>query len=95
MKLSLIFLGLAFLFFIPERATAYPAYIGTGYSSCLTCHYNPLGNGPINPYGRAVQATEMAGNLFGRDLEELANNSGFVFGPLPDGLQFQGSFRGL
>lgn len=37
----------------------------------------------------------MSGNLFARELEELATNSSFVFGPLPEWLQMQGSFRGL
>lgn len=95
MRYFSFFIGVIFFFFFETRCFSYPAYIGTGYASCLTCHYNPLGNGPVNPYGRAVQATEMSGNLFGRDLEELATNSGFVFGPLPEWLQLQGSFRGL
>lgn len=95
MKLSQIIFVIFFAAFSSKEARAYPAYIGSGYASCLTCHYNPIGNGPINPYGRAVQATEMAGNLFGQDLESLADSSGFLYMTLPEWLQLQGSYRGL
>ncbi len=95
MKLYPFLLAVFFLGVSANRAVAYPAYIGTGYGSCLTCHYNPMGNGPINPYGRAVQATEMAGNLFGQDLESLSETSGFLYMTLPEWLNLQGSFRGL
>lgn len=95
MKLFLSFITFALFFCFEKKALSYPAYIGTGYASCLTCHYNPLGNGPINPYGRAVQATEMAGNLFGQDLESLGETSGFLYLTLPDWIQLQGSYRGL
>ncbi len=59
---------------------AYPQYIGLQYTSCLTCHYNPLGNGPINDYGRGVAATAIAGR-WGVDEdtseEALVKNSAF------------------
>jgi hypothetical protein len=45
------------------QALAYPQFIGMQYTSCLTCHYNPMGNGPINDYGRGVSATGIAGRL--------------------------------
>jgi len=80
---------------LSRQVQAYPAYISYGYASCRTCHYNPLGNGPINSYGRAVQATEISGNLFGAEPEALANHSAFVFGPLPEWLQLQLNYRGL
>lgn len=55
--------GLVFLILLSWSPTsfAYPHYIGLQYTSCLTCHYNPLGNGPINDYGRGVAATAIAG----------------------------------
>ncbi len=47
----------------PTLAQAYPQYIGLQYTSCLTCHYNPQGNGPLNDYGRGVGATAIAGRM--------------------------------
>ena len=78
-----------------SKGLSYPAYISYGYASCRTCHFNPLGNGPISSYGRAVQATEISGNLFGAEPEALANHSGFILGPLPEWLQLQLGYRGL
>lgn len=37
--------------------SAYPNFIGFSYQSCMTCHYNPHGNGPLTDYGRALSAT--------------------------------------
>lgn len=76
-RLCLIF-GL--LFFI-TKAHAYPQFIGYKYSSCLTCHYNSHGNGPINDYGRALWSAEIAGRLMaGKKTteEQLSNSSGFL-----------------
>jgi hypothetical protein len=64
------------------KAMAYPNFIGKGYQACLTCHYNPFGNGPLNDYGRAVGATAIADRLFvSKDTsdEELGERSGFLF----------------
>lgn len=73
---SLIFF---YLLFIPN-SWAYPEFIGYGYSSCLTCHYNGQGNGPLNDYGRALWASEIAGRAFAgnKSDEELAAQSGFL-----------------
>lgn len=50
-----------------------------GYSSCVTCHYNSGGGGPLNDYGRALSATEIADNMFGPDdPDALAKQSGFL-----------------
>lgn len=67
-----------------DRASAYPEFIGYKYGSCLTCHYNGLGNGPLNDYGRALWASEIAGRLFsgGRSAEQLGEASG-VLGSKP------------
>ncbi len=68
-------------------AFSYPSFIGYGYSSCITCHYNGHGGGALNDYGRALYATEIAA----RDIysektteEEIAGDSGFLLSkPLP------------
>lgn len=69
-----------FLFAVAERVSAYPEFIGYKYSSCLTCHYNGHGNGPLNDYGRALFAAEIAGRAlaFGRSDEQLGESSGFL-----------------
>lgn len=68
------------LLFFAATAQAYPQFIGYKYSSCLTCHYNSQGNGPINDYGRAVWASEIAGRLGAgkTSAEELGESSGFL-----------------
>lgn len=70
-----------FLLSISNRVEAYPEFIGYKYSSCLTCHYNGHGNGPLNEYGRALFAAEIAGRAlaFGRSDEQLGEASG-IFG---------------
>ncbi|HMN69062.1 MAG TPA: hypothetical protein PKC28_11030 [Bdellovibrionales bacterium] len=75
----LFILGVLALFNSPS-AWAYPEFIGYKYSSCVTCHYNGHGNGPINDYGRALWATEIAGRALalGRTPEELGEASGFL-----------------
>lgn len=76
-KLSLLFVPLNILM---SDALAYPQYIGLQYTSCLTCHFNPLGNGPLNDYGRGVAATAIAGRLgVGNDVseEDLVRRSAF------------------
>lgn len=68
------------LFFLSLAAHAYPHFIGYKYSSCVTCHYNTQGNGPLNDYGRALWATEIAGR-FGagkKTAEQLGMSSGFL-----------------
>lgn len=60
---------------------SYPQYIGYGYNSCLTCHYNPEGNGPLNDYGRAISATAIAARWFQEPSmteEQLGKQSGFL-----------------
>ncbi|MBC7537567.1 MAG: hypothetical protein H7281_02005 [Bacteriovorax sp.] len=50
--------------FLGSKAYAYPHFISLGYNSCITCHYNPFGNGPINDYGRSVSGTAIASRDF-------------------------------
>lgn len=80
-------------------AIAYPHFVGIGYTSCITCHYNPFGNGPLNDYGRALSATAVSARWMNSDFtseEELANSSGFL-ASRPDNNWFRPSFdyRGL
>lgn len=62
-------------------AQAYPEFIGYGYKSCLTCHWNGHGSGPLNDYGRGVWASEIASrSLYPKSwkLEDLSASSGFL-----------------
>lgn len=78
---------------------AYPNYIGHGYNSCISCHYNPFGNGPINDYGRAVSATAIAARSFydeNKPEEQLGNEAGFFFKqPTNKYIRPSLSYRGL
>ncbi|UOF01612.1 hypothetical protein [Bdellovibrio reynosensis] len=70
-----------FSFLFISQAQAYPDFIGYSYSSCITCHYNGLGGGALNDYGRALFATEItARDIFPdrREEEEIAAMSGFL-----------------
>lgn len=64
----------------PFQAHAYPEFIGYKYASCLTCHFNSHGNGPLNDYGRALWSAEIAGRLWsgGQTDEQLGEASGFL-----------------
>lgn len=64
MKHFLLFGTVLATFFYRNEAVAYPHFISHGYNSCITCHYNPFGNGPINDYGRAVSGTAIASRDF-------------------------------
>lgn len=71
------------LFSVLVSATtlAYPDFIGYGYASCLTCHYNGQGGGPLNDYGRALWSAEIASRaLYPKSMsdEEIAAQSGFL-----------------
>ncbi len=74
------------IFSLTETTWAYPEFIGYKYSSCLTCHYNANGNGPLNDYGRALWSAEIAGRLFAgkKTDEQLGESAGFLGSkPLP------------
>lgn len=78
----LLFLILLLQNVIFSNAVAYPNFIGHGYNSCITCHYNPNGNGPINDYGRAVSGTAIGSRLFydeNKPEELIGKESGFFF----------------
>jgi hypothetical protein len=58
-----LFFSLALLAYA-HHSFAYPNFVGFGYKNCLTCHYNPFGNGPLNDYGRAVSANVISDRIF-------------------------------
>ena len=73
-KILLIFAPL----FISSFAFAYPDFISYGYKSCITCHFNGAGSGPLNDYGRALFATEITAADADVSEEQLSNESGFL-----------------
>ena len=90
---------LLFLISLSKSIYAYPNFIGFGYTSCLACHYNPFGNGPLTDYGRAVGATSIADDVLyskSTSLEERGKKSGFLFSePINDWLRPSLNYRGL
>jgi hypothetical protein len=96
-----------FLFFtfslLSSRAWSYPNYISYGYQSCLSCHFNPYGNGPLTDYGRAVGATAISDRLnysASASEEEIANSADFFGGHFKPSKTYSNirpsaSYRGL
>lgn len=79
MKKFLLFL---FLLSLTKVVNAYPNFIGFGYNSCSSCHYNPFGNGPLTDYGRALSATEVASRMIfdkSKSEDEIGKQSGFLY----------------
>lgn len=79
-------------------ANAYPSFTGYGYTSCLNCHYNPLGNGPLSDYGRGLSTTIAAHPFYTKKSDdEVAMQSGFLGNPekLPSWLRPSIDFRGM
>lgn len=88
------------IFFSAAIANAYPNFIGYGYTNCVTCHFNTLGHGPLNDYGRALFSQEIAARAFWAPKEtsdeELADGSGFIPGvELPFWIRPGLKYRGL
>jgi hypothetical protein len=80
------------------RAHAYAHFISYGYGSCLTCHFNAGGNGPLNDYGRALFATAIASRPSSNDVSEeaLSEASGFLgSSQISDHLRAAIDFRGM
>ncbi len=87
------------LLILTDRAWSYPDFIGYGYASCLTCHYNGQGNGPLNDYGRALWASEISSRVFINERttdEQLGEKSGFLPSkPMPWWFRPGIKYRGL
>lgn len=80
--LLVIFFSFLLVFNI-KPAWSYANFVAYGYTSCITCHYNALGGGPLTDYGRAVSAVAISGRLFqNADVtdEQLGDKSNFYFG---------------
>ncbi len=94
-----LFLFLALLILVSAKSWAYPNFIGHGYTTCLNCHYNPAGNGPLTDYGRAVAATAISsGALYPESWneEKIAYTSGFLFRkPKQNYIRTQINYRGF
>lgn len=90
---------LLLLILFSAKAYSYSQFIGHGYTSCLNCHYNPFGGGPVNDYGRVVAATAIGSRALYPDSwddEKLAYMSGFLFRkPKQDWLRSQVNYRGF
>jgi len=86
-------------FFMSLEAMGYANFIGHGYPSCLNCHFNPMGGGQLNDYGRAVSATAISGRLIYPESfneEKIAYMSGFLFKkPSQNWLRTQVNYRGF
>ncbi len=87
------------LFIFSLSAHAYTNFIGHSYTSCLNCHFNPFGGGPLNDYGRVISATAISSRaLYPKewDEEKLAYSSGFLFRkPKQNWLRTQANYRGF
>ncbi len=81
------------------NAYSYSNFIGHGYTSCLNCHFNPFGGGPLNDYGRVVSATAISSTALtpkSWDEEKVAYMSGFLFRkPKQEWLRTQVNYRGF
>ncbi|MGZ3802124.1 MAG: hypothetical protein ACXVCL_18290 [Bdellovibrio sp.] len=81
LKIHPLLYSLFFSLLLASQAQAYPDFIGYGYSTCITCHYNGQGGGPLNDYGRALFATEItARDVYSKETEEdeIGAQSGFL-----------------
>ncbi len=85
--------------FISFNIHAYTHFIGHGYTSCLNCHFNPSGGGPLNDYGRVVSATLISSGALYPDSwneEKIAYTSGFLFRkPKQNFFRTQINYRGF
>lgn len=90
---------LLILVFVTFNAEAYVNFIGHSYTSCLNCHFNPTGGGPLNDYGRVISATAISSRAFFPKKvteERLAYTSGFLFRkPKQEWFRTQLNYRGF
>jgi hypothetical protein len=77
---------------------AYPWMIRHEYTACAQCHMDPSGGGPLSAYGRGMGEVLLR-TQYGSSATEEAGEPGpaakFLWGavPLPEALDFGGSFR--
>ena len=85
--------------FFGNQANAYPSFIGYGYTTCVTCHYNSTGNGPLTDYGRGIFSQEIAARTWipkSLSDEDLAGLSNFIPGMTkPSWFRPDAKYRGL
>ncbi len=91
---------LLFIFLYSFKASAYPDFISYGYNTCISCHFNSHGNGPLTDYGRALFSQEIAArNLWTPKSvsdDTIAEKSGFIPGvELPFWVRPGLKYRGL
>jgi hypothetical protein len=81
---------------MPTLAWAYPDFISYGYKACITCHFNGMGGGPLNDYGRALFATEITAADASVSEDQLSNESGFLGATeIPWWIRPGAKFRGM
>jgi hypothetical protein len=61
-----IVLGVAVMTLVGAPASALPTMIRLGYTDCASCHLAPQGGGPLNAYGRGIDAAQ---SLLGGDYQ--------------------------
>lgn len=74
-----------FVLILPNICFGYANFIGYGYKSCINCHYNPYGNGPLTDYGRGIGASMLADRILYRDdvtEDEISRDTGFLYSNL-------------
>ncbi|KYG61419.1 hypothetical protein AZI86_17040 [Bdellovibrio bacteriovorus] len=95
----LAFAVLGIVLFFSNTVLAYPDFISYGYTTCIVCHTNSLGGGPLTAYGKALFAQEIAARPFipsSISDEELGEYSGLLPGVvLNHWLQPSIKYRGL
>lgn len=92
-------LFILFLLLLPSLAWSYANFIGHGYQSCMNCHFQPLGGGQLNDYGRVTSATLISSRTFYPKTwneEKIADSSGFLFRkPKQNWFRAQANYRGF
>lgn len=82
-----------------KASFGYHHFMAMGYASCMTCHFNPNGNGPLNDYGRALFATELSSRWYAPKRvsdDKLGEYSQFLgFKELPYWIRPHMKYRGI
>jgi hypothetical protein len=61
-----VVVGAALMILVGAPASALPTMIRLGYTNCASCHISPQGGGPLNSYGRGIDAAQ---SLWGGDYQ--------------------------